>query len=232
MHILASPLEGASEWLRCKALRMRAQGVYWSTWPSPNPIATKQIGYYDTPPPKHFPHPKPFFGFNTSCFWRRKVLYLYRDMGGASAPPFFRHFPFKIGDLEAHPGKIRGRQRKIRGRQRKIRGRQRKTVRREGKIGRRKVFLKVKNVNVESPKKRSKLLFFSARSFLFPLHQCSWMGSSKRLSFFGGHELFWLGRHELILFELELFTNCSELTRQLMGINGETFLAGSAPKKN
>ena len=38
-------------------------------------------------------------------------------MGGAEAPPFFRHFPFKIGDLEAHPGKIRGRQRKIRGRQ-------------------------------------------------------------------------------------------------------------------
>ena len=53
-----------------------------------------------------FPHPTPFFGFNTSCFWRWKVLYLYRDMGGASAPPFFRHFPFKIGDLEAHPGKI------------------------------------------------------------------------------------------------------------------------------
>ena len=47
-------------------------------------------------------------------------------MGGASAPPFFRHFPFKIGDLEAHPGKIRGRQRKIRGRERKIRGRERK----------------------------------------------------------------------------------------------------------
>ena len=47
--------------------------------------------------------------------------------------------------------------------------------------------------------------------------------------FLGGHELFLLGRHELILFELELFTNCSELTRQLMGINGETFLAGSAP---
>ena len=43
-------LEGASEWLRCKALRMRAQGVYWSTWPRPNPIATQQIGYYDTPP--------------------------------------------------------------------------------------------------------------------------------------------------------------------------------------
>ena len=112
----------------------------------------------------------------------------------------------------------------------KIWGRQRKTARRIGKIGRRKVFSKVKNVNVESLKKRSKLLDFSARSFLFPLHQCSWMGSSKRLSFFGGHELFWLGRHELILFELELFTNCSELTRQLMGINGETFLPRSAPK--
>ena len=77
----------------------------WSTWPSPNPIATKQIGYYDTPPPKHFPHPTPFFGFNTSCFWRWKVLYLYRDMGGASAPPFFRHFPFKIGDFRSASGK-------------------------------------------------------------------------------------------------------------------------------
>ena len=33
-------------------------------------------------------------------------------------------------------------------------------MRREGKIGRRKVFSKVKNVNVESPKKRSKLLDF------------------------------------------------------------------------
>ena len=55
---------------------------------------------------KPFPHPTPFFGFNTSCFWRRNVLSLYRDMGGASASPFFRHFPFKIGDLGAHPGKI------------------------------------------------------------------------------------------------------------------------------
>ena len=54
----------------------------------------------------NFPHPRRFFGFNTSCFWRRKVLYLYRDMGGASAPPFFRHFPFKNGDLGALPGKI------------------------------------------------------------------------------------------------------------------------------
>ena len=29
-------LEGGSEWLRCKALRLRAQAVYESTWPSPN----------------------------------------------------------------------------------------------------------------------------------------------------------------------------------------------------
>ena len=76
-------------------------------------------------------------------------------MGGASAPPFFRHFPFKIGDLEAHPGKIRGRQRK--------------TMCRVGKIGRRKVFSKVKNVNVESLKKRSKLLDFWSGSLPQPL---------------------------------------------------------------
>ena len=104
---------------------------------------------------QNFPHPRPFFGFNTSCFWRRNVLYLYRDMGGASAPPFFRHFPFKIGDLEAHPGKIRGRQRK--------------TMRREGKIGRRKVFSEVKNVNVESLKNGSKLLDFWGGSLPQPL---------------------------------------------------------------
>ena len=52
-----------------------------------------------------FPHPRRFFGFNTSCFWRRKVLYLYRDMGGASAPPFFSHFPFKIGVFRSASGK-------------------------------------------------------------------------------------------------------------------------------
>ena len=54
---------------------------------------------------KAFPHPSPFFGFNTSCFWRGKVLYLYRDMGGASAPPFFCHFPFKNGDFRSASGK-------------------------------------------------------------------------------------------------------------------------------
>ena len=118
---------------------------------------------------KIFPHPRRYFGFNTSCFWRRNVLYLYRDMGGASAPPFFRYFPFKIGDLEALPGKIRGRQRKIRGRQSKIWGRQRKTMRRIGKIGRRKVFPKVKNVNVKSLKNGSKLLDFWSGSLPQPL---------------------------------------------------------------
>ena len=35
-------------------------------------------------------------------------------------PPFFVTFPLKSGILEAHLGKIRGRQRKIRGRQSKI----------------------------------------------------------------------------------------------------------------
>ena len=84
-------------------------------------------------------------------------------------PPFFVTFPLKLGILEAHPGKIRGRQRKIRGRQRKIRGRQSKTARREGKIGRRKVFPKVKNVNVKSLKKRSKLLDFWSGSLPQPL---------------------------------------------------------------
>ena len=54
---------------------------------------------------QNFPHPTPFFGFNTSCFWRQNVLYLYRDMGGASAPPFFRHFPFKNGDFRSASGK-------------------------------------------------------------------------------------------------------------------------------
>ena len=81
-------------------------------------------------------------------------------MGGASAPPFFRLFPFKIGDLEAHPGKICLPLILICLPLVLIRGRQRKIMRREGKIGRRKVFSEVKNVYVESPKKGSKLLDF------------------------------------------------------------------------
>ena len=119
--------------------------------------------------PQNFPHPKPFFGFNTSCFWRRNVLYLYRDMGGASAPPFFRHFPFKIGDLEAHPSKICLPLIFICLPLILIRGRQRKIMRRVGKIGRRKVFPKVKNVNVESLKNGSKLLDFLSGSLPQPL---------------------------------------------------------------
>ena len=84
-------------------------------------------------------------------------------MGGASAPPFFRHFPFKIGDLEAHPGKICLPLVFLCLPQILIRGRQRKIMRRVGKIGRRKVFPKVKNVNVESLKNGSKLLDFLER---------------------------------------------------------------------
>ena len=94
-------------------------------------------------------------------------------MGGASAPPFFRHFPFKIGDLEAHPGKICLPLILICLPQIFLSLPLSKTKRRVGKIRRRKVFPKVKNVNVESPKKRSKLLVFSAPSFFFSLHQCS-----------------------------------------------------------
>ena len=101
-------------------------------------------------------------------------------------------------------------------------------MRRVGKIRRRKVFPKVKNVNVESPKKRSNLLFFSARSFLFPLQECSWMGSSRRLSFFWGARIDFVWNTNWTRVVHELFTICSELMRQLMGINGETFLAGSA----
>ena len=93
---------------------------------------------------QNFPHPTPFFSFNTSCFWRRNVLYLYRDMGGASAPPFFRHFPFKIGDLEAHPGKICLPLIFICLPLILIRGRQRKTMRRIGKIGGRKCSRRLK----------------------------------------------------------------------------------------
>ncbi|WP_235387278.1 hypothetical protein, partial [Prevotellamassilia timonensis] len=84
-------------------------------------------------------------------------------MGGASAPPFFRHFPFKIGVLEAHPVKICLPLIFICLPLILTRGRQSKTARRIGKIGRREVFPKVKNVNVESLKNGSKLLDFLER---------------------------------------------------------------------
>ena len=84
-------------------------------------------------------------------------------MGGASAPPFFRHFPFKIGDLGAHPGKICLPLILICLPQIFLSLPLSKTKHRVGKITRRKVFPKVKNVNVESAKKRSKLLDFLER---------------------------------------------------------------------
>ena len=85
-------------------------------------------------------------------------------MGGASAPPFFRHFPFKIGDLEAHPGKICLPLIFLSLPLILIRGRERKIMRRVGKIGRRKVVPKVKNVNVKSLKNDAKLLVFGSGS--------------------------------------------------------------------
>ena len=75
-------------------------------------------------------------------------------------PPFFVTFPLKSGVLEAHPGKICLPLILICLPLVLIRGRQRKIMRRVGKIGRRKVFLKVKNVNVKSLKIGSKLLDF------------------------------------------------------------------------
>ena len=78
-------------------------------------------------------------------------------------PLFFVTFPLKTGDLGAHPGKICLPLILICLPQILIRGRQSKTARRVGKIGRRKVFRKVKNVNVKSPKNDSKLLDFQER---------------------------------------------------------------------
>ena len=75
-------------------------------------------------------------------------------------PPFFVTFPLKSGFLGALPGKICLPLIFLCLPQILIRGRQRKIARRVGKIGRRKVFPKVKNVNVESLKNGSKLLVF------------------------------------------------------------------------
>ena len=83
------------------------------------------------------------------------------------------------------------------------------------------MFSEVKNVNVESLKNGSKLLDFFGS--LLPLSSPSMLmnGFIKAAFVFWGHEL---------------FMNCSELMRhlmrQLMGINEETLLAGSVPKKN
>ena len=82
-------LEGASEWLRCKALRMRAQGVYWSTWPSLNPIATKQIGYYDTPPPKFFHTQGPFSVLTLLAFGDEMYYICTEIWEEPRLPPFF-----------------------------------------------------------------------------------------------------------------------------------------------
>ena len=74
--------------------------------------------------------------------------------------PFFVTFPLKSGCLGAHPVKICLPLIFLCLPQILIRGRLRKIMRRIGKIGRRKVFSKVKNVNVKSAKNGSKLLDF------------------------------------------------------------------------
>ena len=101
-----------------------------------------------------------------------------------------------------------------------------------GKIRRQKLFPKVKNVNAESPKKRSKLLvFFGA---LFPLSSPSMLmnGFIKAAFIFWGTRIDFVWNTNWTRIEHELNTNCSrivqKLMRQLMGINGETFLVRSA----
>ena len=74
--------------------------------------------------------------------------------------PFFVTFPLKTGVLGAHPGKICLPLILICLPQIFLSLPLSKTKRRVGKIWRRKVFPKVKNVNVESPKNGSKLLDF------------------------------------------------------------------------
>ena len=95
------------------------------------------------------------------------------------------------------------------------------------------MFPKVKNVNVESPKKRSKLLFFFGA--LFPLSSPSMLMNDfvKAAFILLGARIVFVGEARI---DFVWNSNCSrivqKLMRQLMGINGETFLARSAPKKN
>ena len=89
-----------------------------------------------------------------------------------------------------------------------------KTKCRVGKIWRRKVFPKVKNVNVESPKKHSKLLFFSARFFLFPLQEPhEWLHQSG-FHFFGGARIVFWNTNGFCL-EHELNTNWTRIVHEI-----------------
>ena len=74
------------------------------------------------------------------------------------------------------------------------------------------MFPKVKNVNVESPKKHSKLLVFSARSFLFPLQEPHEWFHQSGFHFVWEYELFPGTR-----IEHELFMNCSEINETING---------------
>ena len=111
-------------------------------------------------PPKIF-HTQGGFSVLTLLAFGNEKYYICTEIWEEPRlPPFFVTFPLKSGILEAHLGKICLPLVFLCLPQVLIRGRQRKIMRREGKIGRRKVFPKVKNVNVESPKNGSKLLDF------------------------------------------------------------------------
>ena len=112
------------------------------------------------PASKIFHTQRPFSVLTLLAFGDEKYYICTEIWEEPRLPPFFVTFPLKTGILEAHPVKICLPLIFLCLPQILIRGRQSKTARREGKIGRRKVFSKVKNVNVKSLKNGSKLLDF------------------------------------------------------------------------
>ena len=97
------------------------------------------------------------------------------------------------------------------------------------------MFQKVKNVNVESAKKRSKLLVFRRAPSSFLSKNAHEWGHQGGLHFLGGARIDFVWNTNCFP-EHELNTNCSrivqKLMRHLMSINGETVLVGSAPFLN
>ena len=73
------------------------------------------------------------------------------------------------------------------------------------------MFLKVKNVNVESPKKRSKLLVFSARSFLSK-NPHEWVHQGG-FHFVLGTRIVFVGETRI---DFVWNTNCSRIVQKLM----------------
>ena len=132
-------------------------------------------------------------------------------------PPFFVSSPLKSGILEAHPGKICLPLIFLCLPLILIRGRQRKIMRRVGKIGRRKVFLKVKNVNVKSLKNRSKLLDFGGGSLPQPLPKGKGFSNFDMRGCAGGVQ-----RSVLGLCNVPCWVQCIVLCRVCVGFDAQT----------